>query len=105
MYETRVLDRVTDRARLKEYMNMVDYDFYQTIDSRWHLALLAVSVHHQRRGIGGRLVRHGQKLAAEDNVPMALESSVVGCGLYLKSGFKIVSEGEIIEGLPELAST
>lgn len=79
-YETNVLNRISDRARVQEYRNTTHYDFYNTLDPRWHLGLLAVSVNYQRRGIGGKLVEYGQKLAAKDNLPLTLESSVIGRG-------------------------
>ncbi|KAF2797556.1 acyl-CoA N-acyltransferase [Melanomma pulvis-pyrius CBS 109.77] len=102
-YETNVLNRISDRARVQEYRDMAHYNLYSKLDPRWHLGLLAVSVNYQRRGIGGKLVKYGQKLAAEENLPLTLESSVAGRGLYLRSGFKIVDESEVVKGLDGLS--
>lgn len=102
-YEAKFLDRASDPERIKAYANTTHYDFYSLLDPRWHVGILGVSTKYQRRGIGGKLIQHVQKLATEENVPITLESSVVGRGLYLKSGFKIVDETKIDEGLDDLA--
>lgn len=83
---------------MKLYQNTTLFDFYKMLNPRWHLAVLAISPNHQRKGVGGKLLRYGQRFAAEENLPMTLEASVPGRGLYAKEGFKIVEEGEIGPG-------
>ena len=101
-YESHFLDRVSDQARLKQYRNTTILDFYKILDPRWHLGVLAISPNHQRKGVGGKLVRYGQDLAAKENLPITLEASVGGRGLYMKEGFKIVEEGELgVENVAE----
>lgn len=102
-YERKVLDRAADNKRIAQYMATSHYDFYSILEPRWHLGILGVSPKHQRRGIGGMLVRHGQKLAVQEGLPMTLEASVVGKRLYSKLGFKIVDETELVEGLKGIA--
>lgn len=51
----------------------------------------------QRRGVGSLLIKHAQKLAAEENLPLTLEASIVGRKLYLKNGFKLVGEVKLCE--------
>ncbi|KAF2190005.1 acyl-CoA N-acyltransferase [Zopfia rhizophila CBS 207.26] len=98
-YEEKVLDRASDPKRVKEYIQTTLLDIHSKVGPMWHLGMLAVSPKYQRRGIGGKLLKHGQKLAAHDNVPVLLESSVVGRRLYEKSGFKVVNQSKIAEGL------
>ncbi|KAF2260146.1 acyl-CoA N-acyltransferase [Lojkania enalia] len=101
-YEDHMLDRITDRVRLKAYIKNIDDGFYDKFKSRWHLGVLGVSQEFQRRGIGGKLVRYGLKIAADENVPMTLEASIMGRGLYEKCSFKVVKEVEVAEGLNEV---
>jgi ribosomal protein S18 acetylase RimI-like enzyme len=96
-YESHFLDRVSDQTRVKRFQNTTLLDFYSLLNPRWHLAILAISPNHQRKGIGRKLIRYGQKFAAEESLPMTLEASVVGRGLYAKEGFKVVEEGEIVD--------
>lgn len=67
--------------------------------SQWHLASIAVSPKFERRGIGSKLVQYGQKIAAEEKVPVTLNASVKGEGLYTKLGFKLIQKRELMEGL------
>ncbi|PSN65915.1 acyl-CoA N-acyltransferase [Corynespora cassiicola Philippines] len=98
-YETTFLDRASDPARIATARAADANEFYDLLGPQWHLGLLAVSVHHQRKGIGALLLEHGLKIAREEGFPMTLESSVPGRGLYLKKGFRVVEEIEFAEGL------
>jgi predicted N-acetyltransferase YhbS len=93
----KVLNRSEDAERSAEYDRLSSYDLYKKIDTCWHLGLLAVAPKFQRRGIGQKLVQHCQKLAAEDGVPVTLEASVVGRGLYTKLGFKVAEQVKITD--------
>jgi GNAT superfamily N-acetyltransferase len=59
--------------------------FYKHIAPYWHVSILATSPDYQRRGVGTLLVREGQRLALLDDVPLVLESSLAGRGLYEKT--------------------
>lgn len=102
-YESKICDRASDPARIKARNAVADFKFYSQLPNQWHLGMLSVSPKYQRRGVGGKLVQHGQKIAAEENVPVTLDSSVIGRFLYAKNGFKVVEEGEIVDGLYSVA--
>lgn len=102
-YEESFLDRASDRSRALMLGNATEYNIYSQLSSYWHLGLLGVSPRCQRRGIGAKLVSYGQEIAAEENVPVTLEASVMGRLLYAKMGFRIVEESKIIEGLEGVA--
>ncbi|KAF1957907.1 acyl-CoA N-acyltransferase [Byssothecium circinans] len=94
-YDFRFIDRASDPQRIARYMSLTSWEAFPALDSRWHLSILAVPPKHQRRGIGNMLVEHGQKIAADDALPLTLESSVVGRKLYFNRGFKVVGERRI----------
>ncbi|OCL03900.1 acyl-CoA N-acyltransferase [Glonium stellatum] len=96
-------NRASDRSRALMLGNATEYNIYSQLSSYWHLGLLGVSPRCQRRGIGAKLVSYGQEIAAEENVPVTLEASVMGRLLYAKMGFRIVEESKIIEGLEGVA--
>ncbi|KAF2652239.1 acyl-CoA N-acyltransferase [Lophiostoma macrostomum CBS 122681] len=98
-YESYVYNRACDSTRIMEYEKTRNYGFYSLLDPRWHLRAIVVSPQHQRRGIGQMLLGHGQELARRENLPITLEASVKGRALYANSGFKVVDETEITEGL------
>ncbi|KAF2252298.1 acyl-CoA N-acyltransferase [Trematosphaeria pertusa] len=102
-YESKFLDRASDPERVKQYIAAAPWDRLKPLDPRWHLSVLGVSPQHQRRGVGGMLVKHGQEIAEKEGLPFTLESSVVGRKLYLKMGFKIVEECEIFDVLDFVA--
>jgi GNAT superfamily N-acetyltransferase len=100
-YESTFLDRAADPVRFKEYIKLAPWDFFKEVSSRWHLAIIGVSPQHQRRGIGRILVERGQKLAAEEGLPLTLESSIPGRALYAKMGFKMVGAVQIYDGFSD----
>ncbi|WPG98306.1 Hypothetical protein R9X50_00109400 [Acrodontium crateriforme] len=51
------------------------------------LDILTIHPDHQRRGVGGALVKWGTDIADKLNVETIVESSRFGKGLYLKNGF------------------
>jgi GNAT superfamily N-acetyltransferase len=93
------LNRATDQKRAKQYAELGHPELYAPLGPSWNVGLLAVSPRHQRRGVGGKLLKYIQDIATEENLPITLEASVAGQGLYLKSGFKVINETEIAEGL------
>ncbi|KAF2196002.1 hypothetical protein GQ43DRAFT_334579, partial [Delitschia confertaspora ATCC 74209] len=98
-YEAKFLDRASNSRRMRSWSEAEDATTYPAIGNFLHLGLLSVSPQFQRRGIGAKLVKHGQELAAQDNVPVTLEPSMAGRRLYLKSGFKMVRRVKVTEGL------
>lgn len=68
---------------------------FSSLGRRFYVAMVAVDPDFQRRGVGGMLIGEGKKLAKESNVPIYLESSLAGRGLYKKCGFETVWEGEV----------
>lgn len=94
-YHNRFLDRAFDPERLKVWERATHSDIWPAVGSTWHIASLAVSPQHQRKGIGARFVKCGQELAAGEGIPLSLESSVPGLPLYRKMGCKIVDEAVV----------
>jgi ribosomal protein S18 acetylase RimI-like enzyme len=96
-YELTFLDRTTDPVRMKAFSELVSTSTFNELGPRWHLAFIGVSPRHQRQGVGKLLVERGQKLAREEGLPLTLEASVPGRGLYAKLGFKTVGEVRVSE--------
>ncbi|TKA57297.1 hypothetical protein B0A49_11920, partial [Cryomyces minteri] len=65
----------------------------------WSLEALAVVPAFQRHGIGSQLLAWGMQQAREEKVPVTLEASQAGLGLYEKLGFEVVRECHIADGL------
>jgi GNAT superfamily N-acetyltransferase len=90
-----LFDRTPDQTHLDQYAKerSVQKAFYEDLVPYWHVSILATSPDYQRRGVGTLLVREGQRLALLDDVPLVLESSLAGRGLYEKNGFERLWEG------------
>jgi ribosomal protein S18 acetylase RimI-like enzyme len=82
-------------------MTATEYDFYDQLSSYWHLAVLAVSTRYQRQGIGNMLIREGLPIAQKEGLPVTLEASVSGRGLYAQMGFKIIERVKIADDFEE----
>lgn len=65
--------------------------------------MLAVSVNHQRRGVGGRLVDWGLERAERDGLPAVLCASVKGRNLYHKKGFRFLCDTKFPPGECDMA--
>lgn len=63
-----------------------------------YIALLCVSPVAQGRGIGGTLLRHVLNIAENKHLPIFLDSSPAGLGMYLQMGFEEVGTIEIKDG-------
>jgi ribosomal protein S18 acetylase RimI-like enzyme len=96
-YDGAFLDRSLDKKRLQLWIDSEPDELFAKLGGYWHLGLLATDPKYQRRGIGKKLVEFGREMARKENVPVTLEASVVGRGLYLKIGFKIVNYMELSE--------
>ncbi|KAF2736053.1 acyl-CoA N-acyltransferase [Polyplosphaeria fusca] len=97
-YEKKVMDRASDAQRINKWIEYCNaHDFVNLIEPVWHVAVLAVSPRHQRKGVGGKFIQFSQGLAADENIPMMLEASEAGLPLYQKLGCKIVDETVVDE--------
>lgn len=99
-YEIHVLNRTADLARIKAWESKPYFPLYTLLEPRLHLSGLCVSLEHQRRGIGMKLLQHGQEIATEESIPVTLKASVIGRLLYQKCGFKIIDQ-RALEGGPD----
>jgi hypothetical protein len=68
------------------------FSVYNNLDEYWYLGLLGVDSKFQRRGTRAELVKHGFRMAREGSLPIAVEATVAGKGLYSKLGFKTVQK-------------
>jgi len=94
-YEKRLLQRAMDPKAHELYARVKQISVYKALDEYWYLGLLGVDPKYQRRGIGAQLVKHGFSMAREGGLPMALEATVAGRGLYSKLGFKTIQKRRI----------
>jgi len=101
-YETHVLNRITDWERLRK-LNNQSVNNFGSIPDYWELAVLAVSPKFQRRGVGAALMAWGLNVASEEEIPVVLEASKAGTGLYAKMGFKVVGRNKIVDELEVVA--
>ena len=84
-----------DLKALEMLAGLIQFSVYKTLDEYWYLGLLGVDPKYQRRGIGAKLVKHGFSIARDGGLPVALEASVAGQGLYTKLGFKTIQKSKI----------
>ena len=64
----------------------------QLIDPSLVLHILAVSPHHQRKGLGALLIRDGLSLVDKHNARTYIEASPVGLQLYQRHGWKLIDD-------------
>ncbi|KAI9701185.1 MAG: hypothetical protein M1836_001854 [Candelina mexicana] len=92
------LDRCIDEKNVRAFRKLRDESF-DKIPEYWNLLMLCVSPSFQRRGVGGRLLEWGFEKAVTEAVPLAVQSSPAGEGLYLGKGFKVISWVKITEDI------
>ncbi len=69
----------------------------------WYLSLLGVSPNSQGCGIGGLLIEPILRQASRDKLPCYLETSTeLAVRFYQKHGFKVIWDGELLNGSPYL---
>lgn len=90
-----------DLHRLEHYtlVSAEDCFPFDNYPELWFLNSLAVDPTYQRRGIGRQLVEWGLQQARREQVPVGLEASLKGVGLYQRLGFRRVNRMEL---LPEI---
>ncbi|ODH12809.1 hypothetical protein ACO22_07892 [Paracoccidioides brasiliensis] len=92
-------DKSLDKVKLETYISATQDNFpSELFPELWYLATLAVHPDYQRRGIGKMLTSWGIEQARAENVPVGLEPSDKGLGLYEKLGFQEVRRSEWIAG-------
>jgi len=101
-YEKNFRNSITDWERVG-IVNSLAVDNFGSIPEYWELAVLAVSPKFQRCGVGAALMEWGLDTARKENVPVVLEASIAGTGLYTKMGFEIVRRNKIVEELEVVA--
>jgi len=74
------------------YLPFLAHRFYTLTNPTLYLDGLCVDFRYQRRGIGKELLATGLNLARVKGLDIWTEASPSGLGLYLKMGFKQVSE-------------
>ena len=89
-----ITDRELDKKALKHFMNNSEYNFYKQLaqPGYLHLASIAVPPNHQHKGVGKALMQWGMKVAAEEQVPVTLESSKIGRRMYSSLGFVVIEQ-------------
>lgn len=94
-------DRSVDLERLDQYLraSAVDCFPFDAHPELWYLSTLAVDPTQQRRGIGRQLVQWGLQHAQREQIPVGLEPSAKGVGLYESLGFRTVNTTELVPGL------
>ncbi|KAI1945161.1 hypothetical protein LOZ57_004459 [Ophidiomyces ophidiicola] len=96
------LDKSVDPEMLAKYVSSTGDHFSSPIFSEmWYIAALAVDPVYQRRGIGKLLVKWGIEQARREKVPIGLEASPKGKGLYEKLGFRTVKVTEWMPGMTD----
>ncbi|EXJ79378.1 hypothetical protein A1O3_08880 [Capronia epimyces CBS 606.96] len=81
-------DRSISRANNREFLkNAASSDPFAEIDVYWKVDHLSVDPSCQRCGIGSALMKHIQRVATSDNLPIVLLASDKGRPLYQKLGF------------------
>lgn len=48
------------------------------------------------------LIKHAQEIGAREGLPLTLESSVAGRGMYLKNGFKTVHDFKLSDDITDV---
>jgi ribosomal protein S18 acetylase RimI-like enzyme len=93
-------ERSVDPKRLAHYLTSVVECFpFSDFPNYWFLSTVAVDPSCQRRGIGQQLVEWGLQQARQENLPVGLEASIKGFGLYEKLGFRTVNKMELMPGI------
>ena len=87
-------DRELDKKALEYFMTQSSYKFYDQLSKAGflHLASIAVSPNHQYKGIGKSLVNWGLDVAANEEIPVTLESSMRGRRMYTSLGFVVIEQ-------------
>lgn len=84
-------DRSIDLAALSRFEpHLKTYFPPSAFPEKWYLATLSVHPSYQRRGIGKKLMQWGVQQAENERVPICLEATASGRGLYEQFGIQVV---------------
>ncbi|KAH7097659.1 acyl-CoA N-acyltransferase [Auriculariales sp. MPI-PUGE-AT-0066] len=74
------------------FLNAMTLTRRKIMGTQPHIYVYVLATHpdYQRRGAASAVLDHMRRIADEDNLPMYLESSPIGVGMYDKMGFKEV---------------
>ncbi|KLJ07947.1 hypothetical protein EMPG_16574 [Blastomyces silverae] len=90
-------NRAIDQSRIQAYVSATAGNFPSDIfPELWYVGILAIHPSYQRRGIGKLLVQWGIEQGKAENVPVGLEPSLMGIGLYKKLGFRDLGKVEFM---------
>jgi GNAT superfamily N-acetyltransferase len=85
------LDRTTSVESIDDFHGQASKKMAErNIKDCVQLNTLAVSPLYQRQGIGGALMDWGLQRAKKERVPVYLEATESGQGLYVQKGFEVV---------------
>jgi GNAT superfamily N-acetyltransferase len=96
-YHRYFTDTVVDWQYLKSFYEAVETTSKRTPPCL-HLWVLVVDPKFQGRRVGNTLLDWGKRLAAEQRLPLVLESLVESTGFYDKMDMKVVDGVSILEG-------
>ncbi|EDN05554.1 GNAT family acetyltransferase [Histoplasma capsulatum] len=92
-----IQNNAIDSSRLRTYASATAGNFPSDIfPELWYVGMLAIHPGYQRMGIGKMLLQWGIERGTAENVPVGLEPSLKGAGLYKKLGFRDLGTVELM---------
>ncbi|EGC44078.1 conserved hypothetical protein [Histoplasma capsulatum var. duboisii H88] len=92
-----IQNNAIDSSRLRTYASATAGNFPSDIfPELWYVGMLAIHPGYQRMGIGKMLLQWGIEQGTAENVPVGLEPSLKGAGLYKKLGFRDLGTVELM---------
>jgi GNAT superfamily N-acetyltransferase len=93
-------DKSEDPVAMRMFSSMQSrdeshWDSHPERKNRWHARSVVIDPAYQRMGVGKRLMKVILERAEKENVPVGLEASMEGEGLYRSIGFDLL--GRFVE--------